>query len=759
MKRMSWSMGFGLLAVCLAVTGCTNKPAADFSANVTAGTAPLTVHFTDLSAPGKSTITAWHWLFGDGAESTEQTPSHVYAAAGKYSVSLEVTASSENDTESKPNYITVTVPGGGGEGEAEGESEGEGEGGPIPYAQSQAMIDAVTAQVMGEVADTPLADVLGGAEDFLAGHVLVAQAGRAETGAGVWARLKDGSYYLLMVDPKSEIEEGAKSGDTERSATPAFPQQTAALISKSGTGTPALPLVFLNLQSGDPAAAERVQQFKGYASNHGYSNAVAATVSEGSAVYGTIDWFKTLANYGVAYVNSKGMTFSLFKDGKAPWVTAVMTTDPRDLTREYDPSFLVEKVAGRIFDGTVVSWKKGSDGATYPIHTERYFVSSRFFLAHCGAFEQNSLVYLDGGAFRSTDMADVFTGKNAGMFMGWNAMPARDSADTAARYIFSRAFGEQTEDAPVPPNRPSSVDESYMGLQLKNLDTSLSPYDDSLAPLSSPIALEYESGSTYVDVLLRPSIWGDLWMARDWTQLAIPGNFGEKTGTVTVGGKDAAVVEWIPGDAVFVQVGPRDKGDVVVTVDGHESNAVPLCEWTGNITAEGDLEDRGPHVTIKCAARVRSDLHKHHVAAPDQEPFTTPCPSAFEPDCTGTAKFNGTFVINDTMYEWSGEASLDFHVDAAQQCIGSVIFQLADNKATVSLVTGLYEVNLTITDLSTGEVTHTTQICAAAFNVEVPLQQNGSTESFEGVDPVTNLKVTVPSMSPDPPYDPDTIPG
>lgn len=48
MKRVSWMLGIGMLAVCLALTGCEKKPAANFSADVTSGTAPLTVQFTDL---------------------------------------------------------------------------------------------------------------------------------------------------------------------------------------------------------------------------------------------------------------------------------------------------------------------------------------------------------------------------------------------------------------------------------------------------------------------------------------------------------------------------------------------------------------------------------------------------------------------------------------------------------------------------------------------------------------------------------------
>ena len=46
--------------------------------------------FTDLSTvnPPSSQITAWHWAFGDGSESDLQNPSHTYAVAGNYQVTL-----------------------------------------------------------------------------------------------------------------------------------------------------------------------------------------------------------------------------------------------------------------------------------------------------------------------------------------------------------------------------------------------------------------------------------------------------------------------------------------------------------------------------------------------------------------------------------------------------------------------------------------------------------------------------------------------
>jgi len=77
---------------------------ADFATNVTTGSAPLSVQFTDKST-GK--LTSWKWDFGDGATSTEQNPKHTYTVAGSYTVSLTVTDAFGKDTIEESDYITV----------------------------------------------------------------------------------------------------------------------------------------------------------------------------------------------------------------------------------------------------------------------------------------------------------------------------------------------------------------------------------------------------------------------------------------------------------------------------------------------------------------------------------------------------------------------------------------------------------------------------------------------------------------------------
>jgi len=80
------------------------RPLAQFTADKTEGTKPLTVQFIDQST---GNITSWFWDFGDRETSTEQNPSHTYNNTGYFTVSLTVTGPGGSVTETKGNYIHV----------------------------------------------------------------------------------------------------------------------------------------------------------------------------------------------------------------------------------------------------------------------------------------------------------------------------------------------------------------------------------------------------------------------------------------------------------------------------------------------------------------------------------------------------------------------------------------------------------------------------------------------------------------------------
>jgi PKD repeat protein len=90
---MTWTI---LLSTTVPVTG--------FSSNVSSGTAPLAVTFSDIST---NTPTSWNWSFGDGTFSTANDPEKTYASTGNFTVNLTTANAAGTNTITKNDYITV----------------------------------------------------------------------------------------------------------------------------------------------------------------------------------------------------------------------------------------------------------------------------------------------------------------------------------------------------------------------------------------------------------------------------------------------------------------------------------------------------------------------------------------------------------------------------------------------------------------------------------------------------------------------------
>jgi gliding motility-associated-like protein len=65
-------------------------PTASFDAGYTCG--DFNVHLMDKSTISGTTISDWHWEFGDGQEAHGQSPNHTYTTYGNYTITLSVTS-------------------------------------------------------------------------------------------------------------------------------------------------------------------------------------------------------------------------------------------------------------------------------------------------------------------------------------------------------------------------------------------------------------------------------------------------------------------------------------------------------------------------------------------------------------------------------------------------------------------------------------------------------------------------------------------
>ena len=94
-----------LLALPLLLSGLQAPPVAQFFGSPIVGQTPLGVTFTNLSTGA----TSYLWDFGDGNQSTDSSPLHVYTVHGSYTVSLTATGPGGVDVETKNAYITVNA--------------------------------------------------------------------------------------------------------------------------------------------------------------------------------------------------------------------------------------------------------------------------------------------------------------------------------------------------------------------------------------------------------------------------------------------------------------------------------------------------------------------------------------------------------------------------------------------------------------------------------------------------------------------------
>ena len=82
-------------------------PVASFSSNVS----ELTVSFVDQSTDADNAISSYQWDFGDNQFSTNASPSHTYATAGNYTVTLTVTdAAGATNSASQPVTVSWAKP-------------------------------------------------------------------------------------------------------------------------------------------------------------------------------------------------------------------------------------------------------------------------------------------------------------------------------------------------------------------------------------------------------------------------------------------------------------------------------------------------------------------------------------------------------------------------------------------------------------------------------------------------------------------------
>jgi hypothetical protein len=254
-----------------------------------------------------------------------------------------------------------------------------------------------------------------------------------------------------------------------------------------------------------------------------------------------------------------------------------------------------------------------------PIADTHYAITASFIPEYM-TFSPGSFVMMNGcdsAAASATGFMSAFSSAGAANYLGWAGTSGDDGADPI-RYVFDRLLGEvpgggnRTIAQESPPQRAFDI-----GPVLQTMtDQGIIPLHvvDSSGRVVEDGTLTAEGSG---NAILAPSI--AFVSTTDYSKLlGIAGIFDptqKANAAVTVGGQACPIVDWSAETVTCTlpESGPGSEGDVVVSVNGIQSNAVSLTSWRGTfkfqITGESDLQS-----TLLLDLHWRADIHNWRTA-------------------------------------------------------------------------------------------------------------------------------------------------
>lgn len=503
--------------------------------------------------------------------------------------------------------------------------------GPISPAQRDAALQAVSA-AMTALASQPPAAVNDG--------LLAALRSRAElqdvklTASGnITARFTDGRWLILYRNFT------VSSSTAARMPTEPAQQLAAPLSMDAAAATPAeLPgskeaMIFTALggigdrtiMGGGEAAPDLASQLNA----RGYH----AVTPEAS-----LDNLRKVSatKPGVFYIHAHGGTIPI-SNGVLNSDFALLTTTvaSKDLEAA-DSDLRIELDSGLVgYAATPVDSKVSAWLSLDP--TFKYAVTSAFAAQHW-KLAPNALAVLnscDSGGGGATVMAEALRANGASVYAGWTDEVDNTVGQVAARYLFDRLLGGNGFQPESPKQRPFDWPSTLADMQAKKLTHSSVPGADGkthdadlfiggdgklglLAPSIKRMLVDPPLPAGAPPTITLPQS----------TELTIQGLFGSQQGKVTIGGADAAVHAWTPTEvkvALAGKPGAGFDGDVVVSVNGIESNAVPLTSWEGTFVYSTYPLSPFPVLTatVTWHAWLRADVHSFR-----DKPAAAPQPPA-----------------------------------------------------------------------------------------------------------------------------------
>lgn len=260
------------------------------------------------------------------------------------------------------------------------------------------------------------------------------------------------------------------------------------------------------------------------------------------------------------------------------------------------------------------------------------------------SFSNDSVAFLNICKSENEGMKSMFIKKGVSLYAGWNGNTNEGIALPAARFFFDRLLGTNEEPPKEEPKqRPFDYPSIVEDMGNNNL----------LTASGNGATLIFTKGKNEF-IALMPSI-AYMEVYEDSDELWIYGLFGSKQGDVSVGGSSAPVNRW-DQDIVVVEIKDQQVGDVLVKVDEHESNVVPLTEWDGDITYTFSMDPLSPNLKSKAdiKAHFRGDVHAYREVA-GGDPVKREVKIQFTGDSTAELTSEGSANIDGATFSVTGQ--------------------------------------------------------------------------------------------------------
>jgi hypothetical protein len=383
----------------------------------------------------------------------------------------------------------------------------------------------------------------------------------------------------------------------------------------------------------------------------------------------SLDALRGLTGIGFFFINTHGSSVPVCATSsctaKRPTYALRTSTPAHPETDPMDPRLNADLASGRVGYGLSLSTVPGLRDLDY------YWIAPDFVTKEW-SFANPAIAYVgscNSAAPDATALSDAMAAKGIAVYLGWSNFTSFKNIRDSAAYLVDRMLGANTVRPESPRQRPFDSTSVLNDMHAKALlpanamDAHGTVFVADLVAVGSPVSM-----------VLAPSILGmrqDVMNSGLWAGGADPhdrfivgGLFGARPGTVSVNGSAVSVVNWSADEVDIVLPNPGEpgsSGDVVVSVDAVESNAVPLTAWHPHYHYE--LRDDicfgtstcDQHSTLDLDLWLRADVHdrRWNIAEPPSLPSDLP-PSACNPGLLNCGVGVGPAPTSSLSFDISG---------------------------------------------------------------------------------------------------------